>query len=181
MLCDRCQKRPATFYLTRVVNGVKTEMRLCQECAAETGQLGLLSDQLHFMTAPQFTFQNFLAGLLDYGPDFEQEAEVPAQGGAHCHNCGMTPNTFRETGLFGCSECYTDFDRSLDDLLRKIQGSTQHTGKVPLRAGGTVKTQKQIDSLRKELQEAIQHEQYERAAALRDQIRVLESQKGKEK
>lgn len=180
MLCDRCQKRPATFYLTRVVNGEKTEMHLCQECAAETGQLGLLNNPLHFMLAPQFTFQNFLAGLLDYEPEFTREATEPAQE-AHCHNCGMTPGQFRETGLFGCSECYADFDRSLDELLRKIQGSTLHRGKVPARAGGATRAQKQLDALRQELQEAIKREQYERAAELRDQIKAVENQKGKEK
>ncbi|MDI3281582.1 MAG: UvrB/UvrC motif-containing protein, partial [Bacillota bacterium] len=84
---------------------------------------------------------------------------------------------FRSTGLFGCSECYKAFDRHLDQVLRRIQGSTEHTGKVPVRIGGAGELDRQIGRLRSQLQLAVEREEYERAAAIRDQIRALEEQR----
>ncbi|MDI3280107.1 MAG: hypothetical protein QJR13_01880, partial [Bacillota bacterium] len=60
MLCDRCQKRPANIYLSKIVNGQKTELRLCQECAAEMGETALPGFPL-----PQFNFNSLLAGLFN--------------------------------------------------------------------------------------------------------------------
>lgn len=68
MLCERCQERPASVHVTRIINGEKTELYLCQECARE------LQPQLNF-SIPQF-----LAGLLDYDPELEVKA--PRQSSA---------------------------------------------------------------------------------------------------
>lgn len=49
-------------------------------------------------------------------------------------------------------------------------------GKVPTRSGGKIKLQKEIEKLKKELQFRIDHEEFEMAAQIRDQIRTLEQQ-----
>ncbi|MCL6446387.1 MAG: UvrB/UvrC motif-containing protein, partial [Alicyclobacillus sp.] len=85
-------------------------------------------------------------------------------------------NQFTQTGLFGCPNCYNSFAPRLEPLLRRIQSNVSHTGKVPARAGKQVKTRKELERLRKELQQSVNAEQFERAAQLRDQIRALEQQ-----
>ena len=55
---------------------------------------------------------------------------------------------------------------------------THHVGKVPTRRGGTgvpIKRQADLTRLRKDLAKAVEAEDYERAAKLRDQMRVAEN------
>jgi protein arginine kinase activator len=167
MLCERCKKQPATFYVTRIVNGEKTETHLCQECAAETGHLNMVME-------PQVNFTNFLAGLLNNEMGF---APPTLSATTQCSNCGLTYDDFRQQGQFACSHCYEDFDEYLDALLRRIQGSSEHTGKTPARSGGALKVQREVETLKRQLTEAVAKEEFEKAAQLRDRLRKLEKER----
>jgi protein arginine kinase activator len=93
-----------------------------------------------------------------------------------CPGCGLTIADFKRTGRLGCSRCWSAFDGSLRGLLRKLHGGTQHAGKVYLPPDPTeVDRAARISSLRRSLQRAVDGEDFERAAALRDQIRRLEA------
>jgi protein arginine kinase activator len=98
--------------------------------------------------------------------------------GLACEHCGMTWADFRQSGLLGCSHDYQQFEKDLTPLLQRAhEGATHHVGKVPTRRGGTgvpMKRQVDVAKLRKELQRAVEAEDYERAAKLRDQIRQAE-------
>lgn len=61
MLCQECNKRPATLHFTKIVNGEKTEFHICESCAREKGEMipG---------TAGGFSIHNLLSGLLDFDP-----------------------------------------------------------------------------------------------------------------
>lgn len=39
MQCQECGKRPATLHFTKIVNGEKTEFRICESCAREKGEI----------------------------------------------------------------------------------------------------------------------------------------------
>lgn len=166
MLCDRCKKNPASIYLSQSINGHKTELHLCQECAVEMGA-GT------FTVGPQFTFPQFLAGLLDQEFGLSHGSSDSA-GELTCPSCGLTYDKFRQAGQFGCSHCYETFEPYMDALLKRVQGGTEHTGKIPGRQGGPLTMERTIENLRRQLQEAITREEYERAAELRDQIREME-------
>ncbi|MGE5559608.1 MAG: UvrB/UvrC motif-containing protein [Chloroflexota bacterium] len=162
MLCQECRKRPATVHLTKIINGQKTELHLCQQCAQEKGEF-------EYLFQPVFSFPNLLAGLMGSQP----ASGLPAAG-EQCPHCGQTYNDFAQKGRLGCSECYTTFAARLDPLLKRIHGHVQHTGKVPRRTGGLVRVRKEVNTLRNDLQRAIENEEFEKAAKLRDQIRELE-------
>jgi len=167
VLCEYCQQRPATMHFTKIVNGEKSEHHLCEQCAREKGDF--------FAQAAQaFNFNNLLSGLLN--TESSPGYPVATQAGLRCEVCGMTYQQFTQIGRFGCPHCYESFSPRLDPLLRRIQSSTRHTGKVPMRSGETVKTRRELDTLRRELKRAIMQEQYEDAAQIRDQIRTLEDQ-----
>ena len=91
-----------------------------------------------------------------------------------CPNCGMSYRDFQQTGKIGCSVCYATFRRQLEPLLRRIHGSSTHSGKIPHRTGGTLTMKHTIESLRSSLKECVAQEEYEKAAELRDKIRQLE-------
>lgn len=172
MWCERCKERPATVHVTKIVNNQKTEMHLCEVCAHETGSdLGFLFEQ-------NFSFPNLLAGLLENENPFNQGVlgGSSVQHNIKCPSCGLTFSDFRQIGQLGCSECYKAFGPSLDPLLKRVHGSIGHAGKVPRRTGGKVRVRKDIEELRKRLQNAISREAYEEAAQIRDEIKAKEKE-----
>jgi protein arginine kinase activator len=175
MNCEECKQHPATVHLTKIFNNQKTELHLCEECARHHDdipfKLGFTIEQ----TEQNFSIQKFLVGLLGVlAPGAEQDAEETAASAIQCPNCGLTYGQFGQVGRFGCSHCYESFAGQLEPLLRRVQGNSRHTGKVPLRAGETVGYRREIVKLRQELHKSIASEAYERAAELRDQIHALE-------
>ncbi len=93
-----------------------------------------------------------------------------------CPICGLTWSNFKHTGLMGCSHDYAMYEMKLLPLLKRAhEGATDHAGKIP--AGRkTEETDRQVNSLRirRELQKAIDAENYEQAARLRDELRQLD-------
>lgn len=167
MLCQDCQKRPATVHVTQIVNDEKNEQHLCEQCAREKGEF-------QFDAQPPFSIHNLLTGLMNM--DAQPAGQVigyPTK--IQCENCGLTYAQFGQIGRFGCSRCYTTFGERLLPLMRRIHGSTQHVGKVPARAGGAIKLRRSIDDMRGQLQNLIAREEFEQAAQLRDKIRQLEA------
>jgi protein arginine kinase activator len=92
-----------------------------------------------------------------------------------CAFCGLTFAAFRESGRLGCPHCYASFESHLRGLLRRIHGGTQHVGKVYLPSDPTASERaKRLEGLRRRLQRAVESEDFERAAEIRDLIRSLE-------
>jgi protein arginine kinase activator len=167
MLCERCGNNPASVHVTHINNGEKTEMYLCEQCAKET-------ESIHFQTP--ISFQDFLTGLLDmpFGNTEKYKNYIDQKEVLQCQNCKMTYDEFRKTGRFGCAECYSAFYKQLTPIIKKLHGNNIHTGKLPNRAAGELKVKRELEMLRKELKKAIEMEEYEKAASLRDRIRALE-------
>ncbi len=174
MFCQECNERPATVHLTKIINGEKTILHLCDKCAQEKGEM--------FMMHPGagFSINHLLAGLLN----MEQGAFHSAQSSPfyqqtepHCPHCSMTYSQFVKIGHFGCPNCYDAFREYLTPLLRRLHsGSLVHNGKIPRRMGGSIHIRKSIEELKQILQEAVAKEEFEKAAEIRDQIKYLESQ-----
>ena len=160
MLCDLCGKNQASVHLTEIIDDQMSEVHLCEECAHKK------SVQME----QQFGLADLLAGLAELG----QPKEASGVGGFKCANCGLTYQDFKRIGRLGCSECYATFSKYLSPLLKKIHGSTQHLGKSPHLV--VPKEKKKIDlmELRMKLQQAINKEEFEEAARLRDKIKELE-------
>jgi protein arginine kinase activator len=117
---------------------------------------------------------DFLWGFPGFGGNagFAQEEQPKV---VRCDVCGMSFEDFRKTGKLGCGNCYSVFRENLNPILRRIHGSTEHTGKVPGRVSICMKTTNELGKLRAELTAAISSEEYEKAAELRDKIKDLES------
>lgn len=171
MICQECNQRPATLHFTKIVNGEKTEVHICEHCAQEKGEM------LMFPGSSGFSINNLLAGLLNFEPMAKQS--VPNAFSEHnilqCDKCKMTFHQFSKVGRFGCSHCYKTFGSHLDPILKRVHsGNTSHTGKIPKRIGGNIHLRKQIDKHKQLLQELILNEEFEKAAEVRDQVRALE-------
>lgn len=166
MLCQHCQKNEATTHVKTMINGEYAEYRLCPECARELGYDSMF---------PDFTadFGGLLGSFLS--------AALPARSGAtHCKLCGSTMDDIKRSGKVGCSECYDTFFGELMPTIRNIHGNTGHIGKRPVIEYETVdeepkKSGESLDDLKSQLRQAIEEENFERAAQLRDKIKEMEA------
>lgn len=162
MLCENCGKNEAAIHLTQIQNNEMTTRHLCEVCAEA---MGLSAGQS--ANAPLADF------IAQMGKSIA--AETVAAAGT-CPSCGLTLADFKKTGRLGCARCYSTFDTSLRGLLRKLHGGTQHSGKVYLPPDPTETDRTaRVVSLRRSLARAVEAEDFERAAGLRDQIRRLEA------
>jgi protein arginine kinase activator len=162
---ESCENE-ATVHLTEIREGKKIEMHLCEKCAAAKG----LPGKTHF------SISELLAGIASQS---QQAAARPRKGKeTACTNCGTTLSQFQASGRFGCPECYVTFKDDVHGLVEKIHDASQHTGKVPHRVSAEISLQKDVRQLQLELKRAIRREDYEKAAAIRDQIRIAEEKMG---
>ncbi|MFH1022417.1 MAG: UvrB/UvrC motif-containing protein [Planctomycetota bacterium] len=159
MICQSCNKSPATIHLTEITKGEKREIHLCEHCAKEKG----IASKMHFSIA------DLLGGLIES----QGESEPPEYASLVCPACHMTYTDFKAKGRFGCAEDYHVFRKPLLPLLEKIHGSLTHTGKCPSRIGENTAKEQEFVRLQHELNKAVAEEKYERAAELRDTLRKL--------
>ena len=163
MRCDNCKKRDHVIELTQVEHDTKVTLHLCEQCAQEKGiETG--------GAALKTTLGTFLSALGK-----EATLPVPADG-LRCASCGATLKDVRDSGRLGCAQCYQLFEHHLRDLLRRLHGSSQHKGEryVPPGGVGDADGTGHLLDLRDKLRRAVESENFELAAELRDRIRVLE-------
>lgn len=168
MLCEKCGKNTASVHVTKIINGKKTEMYLCESCAGEKGELG-------FSFEGKFPLHQFFSSLMGFPGVGSGKVASTGYSGLQCPGCGLTYAQFGQIGRFGCDRCYDSFGENLLPLLRRLHGNQKHIGKIPARVGSHVKLKKDIERLREELQKKIAEEAFEEAAVLRDKIRKLEN------
>ncbi|MGF7186346.1 protein arginine kinase activator [Desulfitispora alkaliphila] len=165
MYCEECNQKPASVHLTKIVNNKKTEISLCEDCAKNHHNFGGLESN--------FSIHKFLSSLLDYETSGNMVGLQRADA-LNCKHCGLSYGDFTQGGRLGCDKCYQDFHQGLRPLLRKIHGRTKHQGKIPTRAGSSIKLKRDIEKLRVELKGHVAREEFEQAAKLRDQIKELQ-------
>jgi protein arginine kinase activator len=176
-LCQACSQREAKIHLTELKNGKKTEMHLCEPCAQEKNM--------------QVAFPSLLSALVKGGETPSESESVPS----NCPDCGLAYSDFKAKGRLGCPQCYDAFAPVLIPLLEKVHNASAHRGSRPAERPEPPETVQEPDPvgallagvdpaiepepgdeaalLRQELADAIDGEDYERAAELRDRIRAL--------
>lgn len=190
MICDSCGKQKATVHLTEIINDQVSKLNICEYCAKKKGS------QLE----QHFGIADLLQGLAD-----PTEKGLPVPGSkVKCVSCGMSYDEFKKIGRLGCAQCYDAFRESIAPLLKRIHSAGTHTGKQPKNfkpgsaPSGAAKPTKppaetapqpaakpsaDLQQLKQALKKAIDNEDYEEAARIRDQVRQLEtrSKKGGDK
>lgn len=168
MLCEDCGERPAEVHLTAVQSEEMRTLHVCLVCAAERGLSGAAETTPGGEGPP---LADFLAQLGKAG------AQAPVVSPSDpCPFCGISPADFRRTGRVGCAQCYVHFETQLRGLLRRIHGSAHHAGKLYMSGESEITDRLgRISSLRRRLQRAVETEDFETAAELRDRIRELET------
>lgn len=159
--CSICGAAEGVVDLTHIEGDEVRIRHLCAKCAAEKG-----------IQTPAALAESPLGGLLA-----ALGTEAPAAGGPEptvvCPGCGGTLQDFRDSGRLGCAQCYQTFEDHLSELMRRLHGSTHHTGKAYSGPGvqPAAPAPEPTRRLRERLRQAIDAEQFELAAQLRDQLK----------
>ena len=193
MKCQKCAKA-SMVHLTEVVSegGMKrtVEIHLCLMHAVEAGLIAAGPEAVASAGSGLSAEPEGKAGklvklgeetsIVPAGEKEESGMVVSRERGqadpAVCPNCGLNWGQFKQAGLMGCPHDYELFMVKLMPLLKRAQeGASEHVGKMAARRR-TVDASRQVTTLRlrKELQKAVDAENYEQAANLRDQLRKLE-------
>ena len=182
MLCEICNKNEATIHIQEIVGGKKKSMHLCSSCAAQKQQ----HDGMDFGA---FNLAGLICKLANGAvPDFPDMAvseknddaekkSAESQELLRCPVCEWDQKLLQQTGKLGCSECYRTFAPILEKVLKNMHRALTHTGKHPSGEGSALAAlHSELVRLQKSLQQAVEREDYELAAVLRDRINELKNQ-----
>ncbi|MCI8654845.1 MAG: hypothetical protein HFJ48_03095 [Clostridia bacterium] len=177
MLCENCGKNYANVRYTQIINGVKKEISVCEECSKKLG-----IDHLNFDMPIDFA-----SYLSDFFGEYENTNVLSILNDAkklECQNCKTTFEEFMNNGKFGCKECYSTFQDKIDTLLQNIHGANRHIGRLgkinennKINIGEkkiNIKEEDKLTKLKNQLRLAIKEERYEEAAKIRDKIKQIE-------
>ena len=167
MQCSICKEKPASVHLTQIVGDKMQKLDLCEDCAKVKG----VND------SPTFAMADIMLGL---GAAQELEQSV---GGSEikCPRCGFTQADFKKSGRLGCPECYKTFAEGLAGLLKTMHKGTRHAGKAPEALRVSREFSDRLKTLQRKLAKAIESEDFELAANLRDEIKQMAERQGQSK
>lgn len=187
MLCTQCKKKEANVHFKGFINNKTIKMDLCEDCA---DKVGLTSGGFGFGLENPFgsafnfpTTPSSLTGLFNLLSNWSQSPGLVVSQKI-CPQCRWSLGQIQKTGKLGCPECYSFFHEELKNILKTIQGEVVHKGKKPFEKSIPLKKTKSkkaktkeskpaltLESLKSKLQKAIEKENYEEAALIRDQIK----------
>jgi len=168
MQCDSCKTKTATVHLTEIVDGLRTESHLCKNCAQQEG----------VTIKSQLSLNELLSSLLAAHQQTDENG-ISEKSNIACPKCGITMEQFRKQALLGCPNDYEVFGDDLRQIIEKTQDNNlTHKGKVPAQiqtsSSARPEEQNKTEELKKQLSLAVEKEDYELAAKIRDQLKTLQ-------
>lgn len=174
MICENCKERPASVILTKGYQGEAVEHHLCEKCAFQSEAFNFDPNQ-EPLSIQQFLSQWF--GGADPFQTPQQMRDTTNKDHFECNSCGLTFQKFLDIGKFGCATCYDTFREKLPPVFRKLHnGHSMHVGKIPISFNKVYAMKRKIEEVRTKMNEAVEAERFEEAAALRDEANRLKSQ-----
>ena len=165
MLCEECHQNEAVYTISVMMGEAMTQRHLCADCMAKMN-----------MNIASGNMQKLLGAILNAinrGEQPEEGEKVPDdQPDITCPRCRMTLSKFIKTGRLGCPDCYQAFAAQLHPMLLQIHG-VQHAGRKPLQSETDQRSRYEQEELTRQLQLAVNAEDYEHAAEIRDRLRAL--------
>ncbi len=165
MLCQVCGKKRANVHVKQIINDVKTEMMLCEGCAQGLGITSAIENELD--SGFEDLFGSFFPSYVSspYRLDYSVN---------RCEKCGTSFEDVSSTGKLGCANCYKTFYKELLPYIKRIHGNTKHSGKVAVCAKVCCDScHNKMKELQIQLENAVENQEFEKAAILRDEIKEL--------
>ena len=160
MKCDMCKENDAVIFVRQVSNSSIKELYLCASCAEKKG----IKEN---NSKGDFNLSGLLGNLLD-NKNNEKNKVCPACGRKFLH--------IQKEKSVGCSECYNVFKNEIIEILKGFGVTKSYSGSLPNRLENFKSTLTDRAILQQKLQNAIQEENYEKAAIYRDKLKMLDTQ-----
>lgn len=171
MICENCKERPASVVITKGHVGEMIERNLCEKCAFQSETYNF--DPNH----EPLSIQQFLSNWFGGVDPFQTQPQTQKIDPIECPNCKLTFMNFLDIGKFGCATCYETFRERLPNVFGKLHiGHSTHTGKIPVSFNEVYAIKRKIEEVRNKMQQAVEAEKFEEAAALRDEAKKLQQQ-----
>ena len=159
ILCEKCKKNVATVHLTEIHSGKKEEKHLCEECA----------QSMHLTQKHTISISDLIGALMEKGP-----RRGSGKKGRACPECGITFGEFRNKGRLGCPHDYEFFKEEFDERSMTTRMIIHYERQVPRGYGDADIRHNELIRLKARLKKAVQAENYEEAACIRDKMKELE-------
>ncbi len=167
IFCDECGKNIATVFLIKVAGSEISRAQLCEECSKKMDEATEAASLIALMPQIISGMQSAVDGNL--------QDEVFSGEPIVCEECGTSFNDFKKLGYLGCSACYRVLGDPLENVIFDFHGSNKHTGKTPTKLSREARLRLKLAELERSLRKRIAEEEYEAAAAVRDEIKQIES------
>ena len=116
--CDICGAH-ATVHITKIVDGKKLKVHLCESCAKKAS-FEALHLPAELFPKLQKLEQNIIENL------------ARAEDGRICRSCGASLEGIEKGERFSCPDCYAHFGQEkLFELFSQLHSATRHRGKSP--------------------------------------------------
>lgn len=172
MLCQKCSTKTASVFISSIIYGKEKRLYLCNDCAKDYTLLNFklpepfsIKDVMDKFKLNETNLTDKYEDLLAIDKDYED---------TKCPNCYITYEDYRETGKLGCSKCYETFEKQLKLIIKNMYSNEEYIGKSPKKDNDNIYISKEIRILKEDLNRAIEKEEYEKAADIRDRIKELE-------
>ena len=174
MNCEKCKNKKATVFYADETGGRHS---LCASCASNAGKVSQYdpTDDQQIRALP-FIPEPTLTTLI--APETTSSiycSATESELSSTCPYCSTTLDTILSCAHVGCPECYSAFS----DLLFPVSLTPEiaRGARMPSSRRATIDRIRSINDLRSRIKMAVETENYELAATLRDEIRRLETQK----
>ena len=158
MICDMCKLNEAKISVEQVADGVTKNIYLCPACSQRLG-FGMFSKTIDISITKILE-----ANDNDDGRKSDQ-----------CPVCGLSFREIESKKMMGCPECFSFFKAEIMEILGKKKKNLKYSGFITdEQSSETFFETHSSEELHEELKKAVETEDYERAAALRDEIKALE-------
>jgi len=160
--CEECGVNEACYTISVMMGGQVTQRHLCADCMARMNMSIATGNVKHLLSA----IMSAITGTV------EEAAKEPAED-IVCQRCQTTLSQFTKSGRLGCPACYRAFREQLTPMLQQIHGRVEHAGRKPLDTVEAQRSRTRHEELQRQMEIAVAQEDFELAAALRDQLRSL--------
>jgi len=179
MICKVCKKKKATLRITKLNGGMVEEHQVCPGCAAEVSKHFRKMNQKNSISLEEskHDVESLLSDLLqlkESGGKLHITGTVPEEEDSVCPSCGLNLSRYRHTFMLGCPDCYDSFGEKIEADIQKAQGCTGHLTEKSEQEERLVSHQAKLAELQEQLNDAVEAEDYAKAAELRDQIAELQ-------
>ncbi len=159
MKCDICGWREAKVVVYLIGGGeLKNKLFLCPACSQEV------------------SISRVVAPGSYKSPPSTRFFPLKKEGDKRCSFCQWEWEDFLKGGAVGCSHCYSSYSKEMQSWLSKNQLGMHHRGKIPINWQRQKKIQNAIFRLGRDLENAIEQENYEKAGHLKKVMEKLRSQ-----